>query len=373
MAKNLRSLESINAKLKGSGITLERRGNKLSLVSTLPARDGGGNKRQRIALGLSDRTPLELEQAEGLAFELLAQKTKGTFSWDKWGKRGSPEPKEKTIGEWMEEYKRHRLIQGASLDQWDREWEFLKRLPADKVPSKKIFVALLEPSAGHPATRKEYVSKFSRFIRFIGADIDLLPYKIPYNLSKIKPRDLPSDRQILEMQAHIVDPARGRIQYQAYQWQYVYRLIAAYGLRPHEVFFCEVSSTPPYACTVFRGKTGKRIVYPYPPEWAQQWRLWESNLPSVNFDRPHRKIGQSVADSLSRYGIKTPYNLRHAYSLRGHIKYKLPDRAIAGLLGHSVSVWQKVYSRWLKDSDLLDAYLESIGQVSGHTKSDPPK
>ena len=39
-------------------------------------------------------------------------------------------------------------------------------------------------------------------------------------------------------------------------------VLAAYGLRPHELFFCEISPEHPHLLKVLKGKTGYREVYP---------------------------------------------------------------------------------------------------------------
>jgi integrase len=361
-----RTLESINDRISGSGVRVEKKGNKLYLVSVLPPRSGEGKaKQQKIALKISDRTPLELEQAEGRALELLSQKIKGEFSWSKWRQgNGEAIAQVENLGTLIERYKLDRTISGMTPDQWAREWEFLKRLPMESRPTKEAFLDVVARSVPNTATRKEYVTRFNRLIKWAELDIDLSPYQSNYSASRVKPRQLPTDEMIEQTRDWIISVDRGRIQRQALTWQWVYGVLAAYGLRPHEVMFCRISSTPPYACHVTEGKTGKRTVYPFHPHWVEQWKLWEMNKPNVRCDRAHRKVGQSVTDSLRRYGVNLPYNLRHAYSLRAHVKYNTPPRVVAGLMGHTVAVWQKTYSRWLRDDDLLSSYMRSISGES---------
>ena len=49
--------------------------------------------------------------------------------------------------------------------------------------------------------------------------------------------------------------------------------MACYGLRPDEVFYCEVDPNPPHACKVFEGKTGSRTVMPLNGSGRKQARI----------------------------------------------------------------------------------------------------
>ena len=55
-------------------------------------------------------------------------------------------------------------------------------------------------------------------------------------------------------------------------WRYVYGLLAAYGLRPHEVWFLDLAEFPLIRVREST-KTGSRAVLPLHERWAIEWRL----------------------------------------------------------------------------------------------------
>lgn len=92
------------------------------------------------------------------------------------------------------------------------------------------------------------------------------------------------------------------------------------------------------------------------PEWADEWKLWEVNLPET-VAQTHWYRGQKVCNAMQRYIEFPPYNLRHAYAIRGSIKFKIPIRIMAVMMGHSPEIHLSTYSKYLKDAESLEIYL----------------
>ncbi|MCC5622699.1 hypothetical protein [Nostoc sp. CHAB 5715] len=42
-----------------------------------------------------------------------------------------------------------------------------------------------------------------------------------------------------------------------------------------------------------------------------------------------------------------PYDLRHAYAIRGSVRYKVPVATMAGWMGHSPTVHWNTYNKWI--------------------------
>jgi len=82
--------------------------------------------------------------------------------------------------------------------------------------------------------------------------LDTKCYKGNYSTSQVEPRDLPEDDRIEQRYLSIPNPA----------WQWVYGMIACYGLRNHEIFHLDLDSlkTAPGILEVLDGKTGARTV-----------------------------------------------------------------------------------------------------------------
>jgi hypothetical protein len=61
------------------------------------------------------------------------------------------------------------------------------------------------------------------------------------------------------------------------QWQCAYKLLACFGLRPHELQFIDLSEFPP-VLNITDGKTGSRRIYPVPKEWLEIFELDADNI-----------------------------------------------------------------------------------------------
>ena len=88
-----------------------------------------------------------------------------------------------------------------------------------------------------------------------------------YGLHLARFRQLPTDDQIRELVERIPNPG----------WRLAYGLMATYGLRNHEVFFCDCAALAPGGDQVIRvlptSKTGEHQVWPFQPEWIDHFEL----------------------------------------------------------------------------------------------------
>jgi integrase len=187
-----------------------------------------------------------------------------------------------------------------------------------------------------------------------------------YGLHAARFRRLPSDPQILALVERIPNPA----------WRLAYGLMATYGLRNHEVFFCDLSALAPGGDRVLRvlpsSKTGEHQVWPFQPEWVEHFGLERLGvepeaLPPVGTDLRRttlRQAGRRVAEQFHRYGLPiTPYDLRHAWAVRT-IHIGLPDTVSARMMGHSVAIHTRTYHHWITRRDqqqAVDAALARRG------------
>jgi integrase len=95
------------------------------------------------------------------------------------------------------------------------------------------------------------------------------------------------------------------------------------------------------------GKTGKRKVFAFKPEWIEVFELKSAKLPKVNARR-NSDYGQRICQYFRR-NAKLPfsaYNLRHAWAVRT-IEYGLPDALSAQQMGHSLQVHNETYQAWI--------------------------
>jgi integrase len=178
-----------------------------------------------------------------------------------------------------------------------------------------------------------------------------------YGLHAARFRQLPSDAEILTLVDRI--PNEG--------WRLAYGLMATYGLRNHEVFFCDCSALAPGGDRVIRvlptSKTGEHQVWPFQPAWVEHFKLERLGrdrhaLPPVRTDLGRttlQQVGRRVAEQFRRYELPiTPYDLRHAWAVRT-IHVGLPDTVAARMMGHSVGIHTRTYHHWITRRDQQQA------------------
>jgi integrase len=178
-----------------------------------------------------------------------------------------------------------------------------------------------------------------------------------YGLHAAQFRRLPGDPQILLWAEQIPNPT----------WRLAYGLMATYGLRNHEVFFCDLSALAPGGDRVIRvlptSKTGEHQVWPFQPDWVEHFGLEQLGgsqppLPAVATDLRQttlQQVGRRVAEQFRRYELPiTPYDLRHAWAVRT-IHIGLPDTVAARMMGHSVAIHTRTYHHWITRRDQQQA------------------
>lgn len=372
-------LIKLNQRLKIAqmGLQIERRGNKLGLRGTLPPRPGSSRlqpHQQRLSLGLP-ATPAGLKQAEQEVKIIAAQLIQNCFDWRPYlpiaaGKRLS----QMDLSEKLAAFQQHFLTQEgvghpASLKTtWTTAYDpYLRKLQATLAARSALTLpeaiyATVESTRPHSRSRQICCTALNALAEFLQLElpIPLKSYWGHYSASRTQARHLPSDQEIVAGFARIPNPA----------WRFVYGIMATYGLRNHEVFFCDYSqlsqSQPGGMIEVLETtKTGRHAVWPFYPEWVDQFELRQVQLPPVQTDLNQttlRQIGQLVNSQFRRYQIPfSPYDLRHAWAVRT-IHFGLPDTVAARMMGHSVAIHTRTYHRWITQRDQQQAVATALSQ-----------
>lgn len=333
-------LQQVNDRLKKGkiGVSIELRGDRLSLRATLPPKPGetGPPRQQRIALGVR-LTAEGLERAESEAKIIGGLLAKGSFNWEPYL---SANPPPETVGDWVRrlerEYFSERERTETTAGTWENDYlQAFKRLPTDKPISSEILKnSILENTKPNTRTRRRYAMAYSRLADLAGLDHDLRGLTGNYSPRAVSPRSLPSDTEIATVRKSIDNES----------WRWVYGLMAAYGLRNHEVFFTDLLDWP--IAYVNRGKTDERYVWPLYPEWADRWELNREIRPEVT-GKKNGDLGNRVTHAFSRAGVPfAPYNLRHCWAVRS-IDFGLDVSLAASQMGHSVKVHTEIYHLWI--------------------------
>ena len=147
------------------------------------------------------------------------------------------------------------------------------------------------------------------------------------------------------------------------EWKVVYGLIAAYGLRNYEPFFCDFSSMKPsdgYTLKVLPvGNVGAREIHPLNHQWIEGFGLaaLAGNariLPRVCIDLEKttlQQVGRRVSEQFKRYqsGVLAS-DLRHSWAVRA-IKSSIPDSVTAKMMGVDIPRFVGEYRAWIDVRD----------------------
>jgi integrase len=377
------------------GLRIERRGERLGLRGPLPRRQGSdGAAVQRISLGLPASEAGLAEAARQLR-QVLAELQRQQFTWQRWGRptpapaATAPEPKasprpapgsplEQQLQAFEQAFKAdpgRRPNPAGSRTTWTAAYRpYLRRLAqaAREGGERQLRTPLLEQvlESYPPGSRSR-----QQCSTVLGALAEHLELELPgdwrqratgYGLHRAQFRQLPSDSQILQWQELIPNPA----------WRLAYGLMATYGLRNHEVFFCDLSALAPGGDRVIRvlptSKTGEHQVWPFRPEWVERFELERLGrdpglLPAVRTDLSRttlQQAGRRVAEQFKRYAMPiTPYDLRHAWAVRT-IHVGLPDTVAARMMGHSVAIHTRTYHHWITRRDQQQAVDAALARQS---------
>ncbi|MEL7494767.1 MAG: site-specific integrase [Cyanobacteria bacterium J06554_11] len=364
-----KSLATVNQRLKAAklGLKIERRGETLSLRGTLPPRPDSPKLRayqQRIPLGIP-ATKAGLKQIEKTAKVVAAQLIERTFDWrDYLGPIAGLSRAGADLSAQLDAFEMYFFQCRAESNKpasvrttWEKAYvPYLRKLSAiaSQHPSYSLpeaIYATVQSTKANSRSRQVCCTALDALANFLNISLptELKSLWGNYGNSKTQVRQLPTDDEILRAYEAIPNPG----------WKFVYGIMATYGLRNHEVFFCDysmlASGDEEAAIEVLEStKTGQHDVWPFHPEWIDAFNLRDIALPKVNTDLSKttlQLIGQQVSRQFKRYKIPfAPYDLRHAWAVRT-IGVGLPDTVSARMMGHSVAIHNRTYHRWITRRD----------------------
>ena len=380
------TLLDINQYLESKGINLriEKRGRVLNIRGSLPDKKSPSlSKVQRISLKL----PFDLNGLEEAkkAIELIDfQLKKNQFCWSHWVREkdiSSIKSKNLDFGNKIESFKKQFFSDTSKskspagmISTWQSAYKpYMKRLIDVSNESNLNFgegllVKILLSYTENSRSRQQCGIALSAFARHLKLELpeNWKQLQNGYGIHESNFRKLPSDEEILNSFQLIPNP----------KWRFVYGLMATYGLRNHEVFFCDLSCLKRNEDKILRvfpnTKTGEHQVWPFHPEWVSLFDLDRTThpsdlLPSIKTDLRDttlQHVGRRVSEQFKRYKITfTPYDLRHAWAVRT-ILIGLPNTVAAKMMGHSVSIHTKTYHHWITRRDQQLAVDSALSRVN---------
>ena len=364
---------------QGSKLRIEKRGEKLNIRGSLPSKENKNNfKIQRISLGIKADIS-GLEEAKKKLQLINLQLELNQFDWINW--TGKPHPKKKIndfafpnklnqFEEFFFKESKNDYLNSTRKTTWRSSYKpYLKRILDiydydESQDIEKIFQKTLESYKEGSRSRKQCATSLSVLAKFLNIKLPVnwKSNSKGYGLDKAGFRDLPTDEVIEKLWEKIPNKS----------WQFVFGLMSAYGLRNHEVFFCDLSSLTNSGDKIIRvlptTKTGEHQVWPFHPEWVEKFELAKLGenphlLPKINNDlkiTTLQNIGKKITDQFKRYSLQIkPYDLRHAWAVRT-IFYDLPDTVAARMMGHSVSLHTQTYHHWITRRDQQKAVNNAL-------------
>lgn len=332
-------LAQANTRLKTAkvGVTIEVSGKRLCLRGTFPPKASTKQypHQQRLYLGIhANPAGLKLAEQEAKRVGLLLDAEE--FDWELYGQGQTCQ----TVGDWVARFEEDYFTRRQRTPKTETTWrdDYLKalgKLPPDAVLTVALLRETIEATKPDTRTRKRFCDVLGRLAKFAGLEADFRPLRGHYSITTTEVREVPSDKLIAEWFERIPNPA----------WQWAYGMMAAYGLRNHELFYLDTSQMP--VLLVLDGsKTDFHRVWPLYPEWVKQWGLVATNLPPCNGPN-NSALGSRVTHAFKRYEVPfNPYDLRHAWAVRS-LEFGMPVELAAQQMGHSVEVHCRTYHRWI--------------------------
>ncbi len=380
----IQEINNVNDKFatQGSKLRIEKRGEKLNIRGSLPSKEDKNNfKVQRISLGIKADIS-GLEEAKKKLQLINLQLELNQFDWINWiSKSNKKEIKNdfefpNRLNKFEESFfkeRKNEYLSSTRKTTWRSSYKpYLKRIlniynHYENEDLENIFQKTLESYKEGSRSRKQCATSLSVLAKFLEIKLPV-NWKLNskgYGLNKAGFRDLPTDEVIEKLWEQIPNKS----------WKFVFGLMATYGLRNHEVFFCDLNSLTNFGDKIIRvlptTKTGEHQVWPFHPEWVEKFELSKLGenpqlLPNINRDLKFttlQNIGKKITDQFNRYSLQIkPYDLRHAWAVRT-IFYDLPDTVAARMMGHSVSLHTQTYHHWITKRDQQQAVNNAILKV----------
>lgn len=355
-----------NGRLKANNysVSIERVGGRLYLRTTLPPKPKSIKTewhQQRISIASANSEGVKIAEKEAKILSVRLD-TK-TFSWSDYTDYciDTAPTIGQLIHDFEDDYFQRRAKNFKSKSTWKVDYlSVFKVLDPNSQLTAEILKTAILSTCPDTRNRKKFCLTLGILAKFAGLDFDPSPYSGNYGAKSREPRDLPTDKTIVECYAKIQDA----------KWQWVYGMLATYGLRNHEVFFLDLQELRDgnKILSVLQGKTGYRRIWPYHPEWFDQFGLQNVKIPDIDCNRTNSAIGGTVSQRFRRNeGLPFKvYDLRHCWAVRT-LEYGIDISLAAQQMGHSLSVHSNIYHTWINDQHHQRAFDLAM------SKSDRPK
>jgi len=366
-------LKAANAVLKRGTIRVAviRRNDRLYLRATLPPKPDAAKTephQQDISLKVY-ANPGGLKRAIAEAKRVSAAVALEQFDWEDWGHK--PKVLRLTVAQWTQQFEKQyftdRQRNGGSETTWHKDFYLpFNQLPQGDLLTEELMLKVIEQKAPNSRSRLRFCDAYRALAEFAGVPLKLGKLRGNYSPTKVSTRNLPAFELIKEWHDRIPDES----------WQWFYGVMAAYGLRSHEIFYIDLASIKESALiTVTDGKTGAHFGLPCPAGLWEEWRLYDTKVPFITARTVVDQFGneskrnEDYTNKAGQYFRRdmTPetlpfhlQDLRHCWSIRA--SRFMPEAYAAKLQGHSQKMHNEVYQQHTNESTFLEVLQSMQGK-----------
>lgn len=360
---------------RGLRMLVEQRRNALTVRGTFPQPDGS-RKRQRIPLNLK-AVEASLMTAELRCMQLHTALEAGSYPpllpWSTPVYAVSPpEATPLSCGAAIHAFENHywqtRSRTAAAERTWQRINTELNRLPAAAPLTLQQLLRTVVTTRPGTRTRLECCKVFKRLARQQGIAGDLGELTALQGAYEPATRTIPEDDTLVGL----LDALRPT------KWGWCYAAMATFGCRPAEVPSLVVHEDGTAQCLTVKRRNrlpALRTCFALPRAWVQRYDLGSISIPGgirwvqpADYDsatgkkfvdawrhsRRAREARTIVEAHLPEFDL---YDLRHRWAIRS-IEAGKPLTLCARALGHSASVHEQTYHRYIQGEDLRKAMAQ---------------
>ena len=372
-------LTSLNSSLKARGLrmVIEQRRQGLAVRGTFPETDGT-KKRRYISLDLK-AVPANLVTAEIRCLQLHAALEAGTYPptlpWLTSAHAVPPSPATLSCGAAIHAFETHywqtRPRTPASERTWERIALELRRLPASAPCTLSTLLRIAASTPPGSRTRLECCKVYKRLAKQQRLDGNLEELSALKGAYEPAPRTIPEDATITAL----LDALRPT------KWGWCYAALATYGCRPAEVPSLQPHTDGTADCLTIKRRNRApllRTCFAHPRAWIDRYELRTVLIPdSTRWLRPEdydsaaakrfvdawrhsrrsREVRQIIESHIPEFDL---YDLRHRWAIRS-IEDGKRLTLCARAMGHSATVHEQTYHRYIQASDLRAAMAQESG------------
>lgn len=351
-----------NKALGKSRVKLEvhGKGDWLSLRGTFPPKPGSNKTipyQQRISLDIRVIDKSSIETAKTIAKRVDIDLNEGLFDWRKFD-GFEEEERAVTVAHWVDVFTQHWWSVNSNKDTWRTKYAYpLRSLLANyghlPITNELLRDWILNCSPKDGDSRRRFCRCAKVLSELAGLpSVAFKPLQSKYSSKAVNPRSLPSDEEIVKQWEALSNPG----------WQFIYGMLATYGLRPHEVFKFDRMKNGNVIRTWDETKTGARIVPPMHEHWFELFGLEETRYPSrikLREGMSNSQLGNIVSRFFWHTIKSSAYNLRHCYARRW-LEHGLNADVGAKFMGHSPTVHVATYRSWIEERTYLEIARKTL-------------